>query len=84
MGGTQLLAGDGVTFSGPRRGTAYLDSPNGDIIVLHAIHLPDGTPYDSRETEFHPVPDAKGASKQVLETATRDAKLNPVPQWSRA
>ena len=44
-GGTQLLAGDGITFSGPGGETAYLDSINGDIIVFHAIHLPDGTPY---------------------------------------
>ncbi len=44
-GGTQLLAGDGVAFSGPGGETAYLDSVNGDIIVFHAIHLPDGTPY---------------------------------------
>jgi len=44
-GGTQLLAGDGVTFSGPGGQTAYLDSENGDLIVFHAIHLPDGTPY---------------------------------------
>jgi len=44
-GGTQLLAGDGVTFSGPGGETAYLDAATGDIIVFHAIHLPDGTPY---------------------------------------
>lgn len=44
-GGTQLLAGDGVRFSGPGGETAYLDSANGDIIVFHGIHLPDGTPY---------------------------------------
>lgn len=44
-GGTQLLAGDGVTFNGPGGQTAYLDSQNGDIIVFHAIHLPDGAPY---------------------------------------
>ena len=44
-GGTQLLAGDGVTFNGPGGQTAYIDPQNGDIIVFHAIHLPDGTPY---------------------------------------
>ena len=44
-GGTQLLAGDGVTWSGPGGQTVYLDSVNGDILVFHAIHLPDGTPY---------------------------------------
>jgi arabinan endo-1,5-alpha-L-arabinosidase len=44
-GGTQLLAGDGVTWSGPGGQTAYLDPLNGDMIVFHAIHLPDGTPY---------------------------------------
>jgi len=44
-GGTQLLAGDGVTWSGPGGETAYLDSANGDVMVFHAIHLPDGTPY---------------------------------------
>lgn len=44
-GGTQLLAGDGVTFNGPGGQTAYIDSQDGDLIVFHAIHLPDGTPY---------------------------------------
>jgi arabinan endo-1,5-alpha-L-arabinosidase len=44
-GGTQLLAGNGMTWSGPGGQTAYLDSVNGNIIVFHAIHLPDGTPY---------------------------------------
>jgi arabinan endo-1,5-alpha-L-arabinosidase len=44
-GGTQLLAGNGTTFSGPGGETAYLDSQNGDVIVFHAIHLPDGAPY---------------------------------------
>ena len=44
-GGTELLAGDGVRFSGPGGETAYLDSVNGDILVFHAIRLPDGVPY---------------------------------------
>jgi len=44
-GGTQLLAGDGVSWSGPGGQTAYLDSQNGDVIVFHAIHLPDGAPF---------------------------------------
>jgi arabinan endo-1,5-alpha-L-arabinosidase len=44
-GGTVLLTGDGITFSGPGGQTAYLDSTNGDVIVFHAIHLPDGAPY---------------------------------------
>ena len=44
-GGTQLLAGDGNTWSGPGGQTAYLDSQNGDLLVFHAIHLPDGAPY---------------------------------------
>jgi arabinan endo-1,5-alpha-L-arabinosidase len=44
-GGTQLLAGNGVTWNGPGGETAYLDSQNGDIIVFHAIQLPDGAAY---------------------------------------
>ena len=44
-GGTQLLAGNGQSFSGPGGETAYLDSQNGDVIVFHAIHLPDGQAY---------------------------------------
>jgi arabinan endo-1,5-alpha-L-arabinosidase len=44
-GGTQLLAGNGVTWNGPGGGTAYLDPANGDIIVFHAIQLPDGLPF---------------------------------------
>jgi arabinan endo-1,5-alpha-L-arabinosidase len=44
-GGTQLLAGNGTSWSGPGGQTAYLDSQNGDIIVFHAIQLPDGAPY---------------------------------------
>jgi len=44
-GGTQLLAGNGTTWNGPGGETAYLDSQNGDIIVFHAIQLPDGAAY---------------------------------------
>ena len=44
-GGTQLLAGNDVTWSGPGGQTAHLDSENGDIIVFHAIQLPDGAAY---------------------------------------
>jgi arabinan endo-1,5-alpha-L-arabinosidase len=44
-GGTQLLAGNGSTWNGPGGGTAYLDSQQGDIIVFHAIKLPNGAPY---------------------------------------
>jgi arabinan endo-1,5-alpha-L-arabinosidase len=44
-GGTQLLAGNGTTWNGPGGGTAYLDPVNGDIIVFHAIQLPDGAAY---------------------------------------
>jgi arabinan endo-1,5-alpha-L-arabinosidase len=44
-GGTQLLSGNGTTWSGPGGQTAYLDSQNGDIIVFHAIQLPSGAPY---------------------------------------
>jgi arabinan endo-1,5-alpha-L-arabinosidase len=44
-GGTQLLAGDDITWSGPGGQTAYLDSVDGDTIVFHAIHLPDGAAY---------------------------------------
>jgi hypothetical protein len=44
-GGTQLLAGDDITWSGPGGQTAYLDPVDGDTIVFHAIHLPDGAAY---------------------------------------
>jgi len=44
-GGTQLLAGDNIDWNAPGGQTAYLDSQNGDIIVFHAIHLPDGAAY---------------------------------------
>ena len=44
-GGTQLLAGNGTTWNGPGGGTAYIDLVNGDIIVFHAIQLPDGAAY---------------------------------------
>ena len=44
-GGTQVLAGDGVKWSGPGGQTAYLDPQNGNVIVFHTIHLPDGAPY---------------------------------------
>jgi len=44
-GGTELLAGNKETYSGPGGETAYLDSQNGDLIVFHAIHLPDGQAY---------------------------------------
>jgi arabinan endo-1,5-alpha-L-arabinosidase len=44
-GGTQLLAGNDISFNGPGGQTAYLDSQNGDIIVFHAIELPLGNPY---------------------------------------
>jgi len=44
-GGTQLLAGNGVTWNGPGGETAYLDAQNGDIIVFHAIQLPGGAAY---------------------------------------
>jgi arabinan endo-1,5-alpha-L-arabinosidase len=44
-GGTQLLAGNDLTWNGPGGQTAHLDSQNGDIIVFHAIRLPDGAAY---------------------------------------
>jgi arabinan endo-1,5-alpha-L-arabinosidase len=44
-GGTQLLAGNGVTWNAPGGETVYLDSQQGDIIVFHALHLPDGAAY---------------------------------------
>lgn len=44
-GGTQLLAGNGSTWNAPGGETAYLDPQQGDIIVFHALRLPDGTPY---------------------------------------
>jgi arabinan endo-1,5-alpha-L-arabinosidase len=44
-GGTQLLAGNAISFNGPGSQTAYLDSQDGDLIVFHAIQLPLGNPY---------------------------------------
>ena len=44
-GGTQLLAGNGVTWNAPGGETVLIDSVNGDLIVFHAIHLPDGAAY---------------------------------------
>jgi arabinan endo-1,5-alpha-L-arabinosidase len=44
-GGTQLLAGNGSAWNAPGGETAYLDPQQGDIIVFHALHLPDGAPY---------------------------------------
>ena len=44
-GGTQLLAGNGTTWNAPGGQTAYMDPEQGDIIVFHALHLPDGAPY---------------------------------------
>jgi len=44
-GGTQLLASNEVTWNAPGGATAYLDSQQGDIIVFHALHLPDGGAY---------------------------------------
>ena len=44
-GGTQLLAGNGTTWNAPGGATVYLDSQNGDTIVFHALHLPDGAAF---------------------------------------
>ncbi len=44
-GGTQLLAGNGTTWNAPGGATVYLDSQDGDTIVFHALHLPDGAAY---------------------------------------
>lgn len=44
-GGTQLLAGNGVTWNAPGGETVYLDAQNGDLITFHALHLPDGAAY---------------------------------------
>src|SRR5580698_619670 len=44
-GGTQLLAGNGVTWNAPGGETVRIDASNGDLIVFHAIHLPDGAAY---------------------------------------
>lgn len=44
-GGTQLLAGNGATWNAPGGATVYLDAQQGDAIVFHALHLPDGAPY---------------------------------------
>ena len=44
-GGTQLLAGKGITWNAPGGETVYLDSQGGDLITFHALHLPDGAAY---------------------------------------
>ena len=44
-GGTQLLAGNGVTWNAPGGETVFLDSQGGDLITFHALHLPDGVAY---------------------------------------
>src|SRR5579863_6733587 len=44
-GGTQLLAGNGVTWNAPGGETVYLDPQGGDLITFHALHLPDGAAY---------------------------------------
>lgn len=44
-GGTQLLAGNGMTWNAPGGETVLIDPVNGDLIVFHAIHLPDGAAY---------------------------------------
>ena len=44
-GGTQLLAGNGVTWNAPGGETVYLDPQNGDLITFHSLHLPDGAAY---------------------------------------
>lgn len=41
-GGTQLLAGKHTTWNAPGGETVYLDAERGDLIVFHALHLPDG------------------------------------------
>ena len=38
-GGTVLLQGDGVSWSGPGGQTAYVDPAMGDLIVFHALNL---------------------------------------------
>ena len=43
--GSQLTAGNGVTWNGPGGETAYLDSQNRDIIAFHAIQLPAAEAY---------------------------------------
>ena len=43
-GGAILLQGNGTTWNAPGGQTVYLDSLNGDLIVFHALHLPEGTP----------------------------------------
>lgn len=44
-GGTQLLAGNGVTWNAPGGETVYLDSQDGDLITFHALRLPDGAAF---------------------------------------
>jgi len=44
-GGTQVLAGNGTSWSAPGGETVFLDSQNGDLITFHALHLPDGAAY---------------------------------------
>jgi hypothetical protein len=44
-GGTQLLAGNDMTWNAPGGETVYLDSQNGDLITFHALHLPDGAAF---------------------------------------
>lgn len=44
-GGTELLAGNGVTWNAPGGETVFLDPQNGDLITFHALHLPDGAAY---------------------------------------
>ncbi|HEY1721401.1 MAG TPA: arabinan endo-1,5-alpha-L-arabinosidase [Magnetospirillaceae bacterium] len=41
-GGTELLAGDGKEWSGPGGQTVYIDPKDGDLIVFHALRLPQG------------------------------------------
>jgi arabinan endo-1,5-alpha-L-arabinosidase len=44
-GGTQLLAGNGVTWNAPGGATVFLDPEQSDIITFHALQLPSGDAY---------------------------------------
>jgi arabinan endo-1,5-alpha-L-arabinosidase len=44
-GGTQLLAGNGVTWNAPGGATVFLDPEQSDIITFHALQLPSGAAY---------------------------------------
>ena len=44
-GGTILLQGNGTTWSAPGGQTVFLDAQNGDLIVFHALQLPQGAAY---------------------------------------